>query len=123
MKTIFIACSRRFYPQVKAIKEKLDHLGVKGFYPYFDFHSEDSETNEELKKKLTMGHFPELDQIDTLYVYAENGYVGYSSTIEIAYSYAKGKEIISSEPITELAVRALVSKVMTPDEFIVYAQN
>lgn len=123
MKTIFIACSRRFYPQVKAIKEKLDQLGVKGFYPYFDWHSKDSETNEELKKKLTIGHFPELDQIDTLYVYAENGYVGYSSTIEIAYSYAKGKKIISSEPITELAVRALVSRVMTPEEFVNYARN
>ncbi len=39
-------------------------------------------------------------------------------TIEIAYAYAKGKEIISSEKIKEPAVRALVSKVMVKEEMI-----
>lgn len=121
MKTVFIASSRRYYDQVKTIKKELDAKGVKGFYPYFDFHTGEAENDEELKKKLTMGHFPELDQIDVLYIVAQDGYVGHSVTLETAYSYAKNKEIISSEPIDELAVRALVSKTMTPEEFIAYA--
>src|SRR3989344_3799971 len=107
MKSIFVASSRKYYNTVKEIKRQLDSLGVKGYYPYFDFHDEAVETNEEAKKKLTLNHFPEIDEIDVLYVYAKDGYVGYSVTIEITYAYAKGKEIISSEPINELAVRAL----------------
>jgi hypothetical protein len=123
MKTIFVASSRKYYDEIKKIKTKLDKLGVKGFYPYFEFDDESVEKNEALKKKLTLGHFPEIDMIDVLYVFAKDGYVGYSVTIEMAYAYAKNKEIISSEPINEIAVKALVSKVMMPEEFIEYASR
>jgi hypothetical protein len=121
MKTVFVASSRKYYDMIKEIKRKLDKRGVKGFYLYFDFHDEAVESNEEQKRKLTLGHFPELAQIDVIYVYAKDGYVGYSVTIEITYAYAKGKEVISSEPISEFAVRTMVSKVMTPEEFVEYA--
>jgi hypothetical protein len=123
MKTVFVASSRRYYPQVKAIKTRLDALGVKGFYPYFEYHDDRAEIDESIKKKLTMGYFPELDQIDALYIYAQDGYAGMSVAIETAYAYALGKEIISSEPINELALRAIVSKVMSIDEFIAYASK
>lgn len=123
MKTVFVASSRKYYDDLKRIKQELDKLGVKGFYPYFEFNAESVEHDEELKKKLTLRHFPELDQIDVLYVYAKDGYVGYSVTIEMAYAYAKGKEIISSEQINEIAVRAMVSKIMNKEEFIEYASK
>ena len=118
MKTVFVASSRKYYDVVFRIKDRLEGLGVKGFYPYED--ETDIEDDFEKKKGVTLEHFPEIDQIDVLYIIAKEGYVGYSVTIEIAYAYAKGKEIISSEPIMELAVRALVSRVMAPDEFIAY---
>ncbi len=120
MKSFFVASSRKYYDTVKEIKKKLDVLGVKGYYPYFDFHDESIETNEEIKKQLTLNHFPEIDKIDVLYIYAKDGYIGYSVTIEITYAYAKGKEIISSEPIKELAVRSLVSRVLPLQHFIDY---
>ncbi|MBI2572980.1 hypothetical protein HYV86_03930 [Candidatus Woesearchaeota archaeon] len=123
MKSVFIASSRKYYDSVKEIKHTLDTLHVKGFYPDFDFQDERAEKNEELKKKLTLKHFPEIDQVDVLYVYAKEGYVGYSVTIEIAYAYAKRKEIISSEEIRELGVKALVSKVMNPEEFVRYVSK
>jgi hypothetical protein len=123
MKTVFVASSKKFYEDVKKIKTKLDKLGVKGFYPYFEFDAEAAEKNEALKKKLTLNHFPEIDMIDVLYVFAKEGYVGYSVTIEIAYAYAKNKEIISSEPIKEFGVKALVSKVMAPEEFVKYVSE
>ena len=118
MKTVFIASSRKYYDGVKAIKVQLDALGVKGFYPYFELTN--IEEDEEAKKSATMRHFPELDRVDALYVFSPDGYVGCSVTIETAYAFAKGKEIISSEPVSELAVRGLVSRVMTPDEFVKY---
>lgn len=123
MKTVFVASSRKFYPIVKEIKSRLDELGVKGFYPYFEFGDDSIEDDEEEKKRVTLAHFPEIDEVDTLYVVARDGYVGYSVAIEITYAYAKGKEIISSEPINELAVRAMVTKTMSPKEFIEFASE
>ncbi len=78
MKSVFVASSRKYYDKIKEIKTKLDDLGIKGHYPYFDFHNGSVENNEEIKKKLTLNHFPEIDEIDILYVYAKDGYVGYS---------------------------------------------
>ena len=121
MKTVFVASSRKYYADVREIKGRLDSAGVKGFYPYFDMP--DEKITDEEKKKITMRHFPELDECDAIYVYAKDGYVGYSVTIEVAYAYAKGKEVYSSEPIKELAVQAMVSRVMTPAEFVEYASK
>lgn len=123
MKTVFVASSRKYYDQVKEIKDQLDRLGVKGFYPYFEYHDGSAEDDEEKKKELTLRHFPELDQVDVIYVVAPDGYTGCSVTIESAYAYARGKEVITSEPAAELAVRAMVSQVMSPDEFIAYASG
>jgi hypothetical protein len=120
MKSVFVVSSRKWYPEVKQIKNQLDEKGVKGYYPYFEIHDQVAEIDENMKKKLTLGHFPEIEEIDTLYVYAEDGYVGYSVTIEITYAFAHRKEIITSEPVKEFAVRALVNHVMTPDKFIAY---
>ncbi|MFH1405119.1 MAG: hypothetical protein ABIH21_03420 [Patescibacteria group bacterium] len=123
MKKVFVASSRKYYDQVKEIKEKLDELGVKGFYPYFDFHDDQVESDEETKKQLTLGHFPEIDEVEVLYAVTPDGYVGCSVTIEATYAYAKGKEVITSEPASELAVRAMVTSAMTPDEFIAYVSG
>lgn len=123
MKTVFVASSRKYYDKVKDIKRQLDDAGVKGFYPYFEYHDDRAEDDEEKKKELTLGHFPEIDQIDVLYAWTPGGYVGCSVTIEITYAYAKGKEVITSEPVDELAIRAIVSDVMTEEEFIAHAQT
>lgn len=121
MKAVFVASSRKYYDTVYKIRGQLDKLGVKGFYPYKD--EVDIEDDFAQKKRVTLQHLPEIDEVDVLYVVAKDGYVGFSVAIEIAYAYAKGKEIISSEPIKEFAVRALVSKVMTPEEFIFYVSR
>ena len=96
-------------------------MGIKGFYPYFDLG--EIENNEEEKKQATLGHFPEIDAADVLYMVTPDGYIGTSVTIEATYAYAKGKKVISSESVSELAVRALVSEVLTPDEFVAYCQS
>ncbi len=123
MKKIFIASSRKFYDQVKTLKSKFDELGVIGFYPYFEFNGESVEKDEELKKELTLKHFPEIDQVDVFYILARDGYAGISVSIEASYAYTKGKEIISSEQLQELALRAIVNRIKTPDEFISYIAN
>ncbi len=121
MKSVFVASSRKYYDDIKLIKKELDKLGVKGNYPYF--HLLDEGMSDEKKIETTLKHFPEIDEIDVLYVYAKQGYVGNSVTVEVTYAYAKGKEIISSELVDELAVRAMISKVMPPKEFTKYVSN
>lgn len=120
---VFVASSRRFYDDVKKIKAELNARGVVGFYPYFEFGDGSIEMDEQAKKNVTLRHFPEIDQVDILYIVAPAGYVGISVTLEAAYAYAKGAQIISSEPAEEMAVRAIVSKVMTPEEFVAYAST
>jgi len=120
MKKVFVASSRKFYDEVKILKSKLDGAGIEGFYPYFDYSDEEVEADQELKKQLTLKHFPEIDQADILYIFAKDGYAGVSVTIEAAYAYAKSKEIISSEPIKEFALAAIVSKIIGPKELISY---
>lgn len=123
MKSVFVASSRKFYDIVKDIKSRLDKLGIKGHYPYFELGDGSIENDEQKKKQVTLKHFPEIDEIDIFYIVAKEGYVGCSVMIEMTYAYAKGKEIISSEPIGELAARALVTKVMEPEEFIDYVSK
>ncbi len=118
MKKIFVAGSKKYYDEIKKIKNRFEELGIIGYYPYFDKHDFVADNNEIIKKQITLAHFPEIDEIDILYIYAKDGYVGYSVTIEIAYAYARDKMIISSELINELAVRALVPIVMEPEDFI-----
>ena len=120
MKKVFVASSRKFYGEVKKLKKKLDAKEIIGFYPYFEFDDEEVERDDKLKQKLTLKHFPEIDRADVLYIFAKNGYAGISVAIETAYAFAKSKEIISSEPLAEFALRALVSKIMNPDEFVKY---
>lgn len=63
---VFVSSSRKHYDQVKAIKVRLDEISIRGFYPYFELDDTDVETNPEEKKRVTLQHFPEIDQVDVL---------------------------------------------------------
>jgi len=123
MKKVVVASSRKFYDEVRKLKAELDKRGINGFYPKFDFCDDSVEENEKLKKQLTLRYFPAINETDILYIFAKGGYVGISVAVETSYAYAKTKEIISSEPLAELALRALVSKVMLPKEFVKYVEK
>lgn len=115
---VFVASSKRFYDKVKALKVKLDAKGIKGYYPYFDLDQAEIENNLDKKRNVTMQHFPEIDDVDVMYVVCPHGYIGYSVTIEMAYAYAKGKKIITAESLQEFAAQALVSEIMDEERFI-----
>jgi len=76
------------------------------------------DADPDYKSRVTLQHFPEIDDCDVFYALLPGGYIGCSVTIELAYAYAKGKEIVVSEAPTEFAVRALVSEISNPDQFL-----
>ena len=120
---IFIATSKKFYPEIKILIERIRKPELTIFHPYFNFDLDQAEQNPELKKHLTLQHFPEIDACDLLYAFLPHGYIGTSVTIELTYAYAKGKRILVSEPPQEFAVRAMVNEVCSVEDFVKRMQS
>lgn len=116
--TVFVASSKRFYPEAKAFAERLKSAGLRVYHPYFDRDQDAIETNPETKAAVTREHFPEIDASDVLYAFMPTGYAGISVTIEVAYAFAKGKHIIASEKPVDGALQALVSNAVDPEQFV-----
>ena len=116
--TVFVATSKRFYDDAERIVERIKACDVMVHHPYFHLDPIAVDADPEYKSRVTLQHFPEIDDCDVFYALLPDGYIGCSVTIELAYAYAKGKEIVVSEAPTEFAVRALVTKINSPDHFI-----
>ena len=116
--TVFIATSKRFYDEAERIVERIKACDVMVHHPYFHLDPTAVDADPDYKSRVTLQHFPEIDDCDVFYALLPDGYIGCSVTIELAYAYAKSKEIVVSEAPTEFAVRALVTKISSPDHFI-----
>jgi hypothetical protein len=116
--TVFVATSKRFYDEAERIVARIKARDVMVHHPYFHLDPTAVDADPDYKSRVTLQHFPEIDDCDVFYALLPDGYIGCSVTIELAYAYAKGKEIVVSEAPTEFAVRALVSKISSPDHFI-----
>ncbi len=115
---VFVATSKRFYYEAEQLVERIKACGVMVHHPYFHLDPTAVDADPDYKSRVTLQHFPEIDGCDVLYALLPGGYIGCSVTIELAYAYAKGKEIVVSEAPTEFAVRALVTQINGPDQFI-----
>ena len=116
--TVFVATSKRFYDEAEQLVEHIKDCGVMVHHPYFHLDPTEVDADPEFKSRVTLQHFPEIDDSDIFYALLPDGYIGCSVTIELAYAYARGKKIVVSEAPTEFAVRALVTEISTPDQFI-----
>jgi len=116
--TVFVATSKRFYEEAEGIVERIKACDVMVHHPYFHLDPGAVDADPEYKSRVTLQHFPEIDDCDVFYALLPDGYIGCSVTIELAYAYAKGKEIVVSQAPTEFAVRALVTKITSPDHFV-----
>ena len=116
--TVFIATSKRFYDEAERIVERIKACDVMVHHPYFHLDPTAVDADPDYKSRVTLQHFPEIDDCGVFYALLPDDYIGCSVTIELAYAYAKGKEIVVSEAPTEFAVRALVTKISSPDHFI-----
>jgi hypothetical protein len=120
---VFIATSKRFYPEAKRLVSKLRAAGVRVHHPYFDLDSDAVDSDPDVKREVTLRHFPEIDACDVLYALTPDGYAGSSVTIELTYAYARGKRIIASELPAEFALRAIVAEICPPSDLHAHLQG
>ncbi len=116
--TVFVAASKRFYAEASAFCDEICAASHTVYHPFFDRDQDAIEADPALKQAVTREHFAEIDACDVLYALAPGGYVGTSVVIEMAYAFARGNRVVTSEPAGEYAARALVSEIATPADFL-----
>lgn len=115
---IFLATSKKFYRELKDVIEQIQRPGLTIYHPYFQFDPAQIDQNADVKKRLTLQHFPEIDACDLFFAYLPHGYIGTSVTIELTYAYARGKYVLASEQPAEFAVQALINEICPVADFI-----
>lgn len=60
-----------------------------GFYG----HQDDKPLDQEVKDRLDVLHFKKIDLADRVYVVNPNGYIGFSTKREIAYTFSLYKDV------------------------------
>ena len=94
--------SIRFVDEMNAANRDLTIAGVIVVAPGVFQHSEDHEADElitnEQKTALDAVHLPKIDLADRVLVVNPGGYVGDSTSREIAYAHATGKPISFTDP-------------------------
>ncbi len=121
MKSVFVAGSRKFYEEIERLIEKLKENKIRVEKAGKSENTE--EDTLESEKIALLNAFKKIDDFDILYVYSDNGYIGKTVAMEIAYAYARNKEIISSQELEEFSAQALISKIMNSDELIKYCKK
>ena len=119
MKSLFIAGSRKFFDDIDKLVKRCKENGIVVSTAGKLLEHEDTSDSE---RNALFRAFERISKSDIVYIVANKGYIGKTVALEIAYAYAKGKEIISSEAIEDFSARALVSKVMTKEVLINYAK-
>ncbi|MBI4015932.1 MAG: hypothetical protein HY362_04405 [Candidatus Aenigmarchaeota archaeon] len=118
MKSVFIAGSRKFYLEIVKLLQLLKSKGINA-KTAGEWDSSQQDTLESEKSALLRA-FKEIDNIDFVYIYSKDGYIGKTVALEIAYSYAKNKPIISSETIEDFSAQALISGTVSPEKLVDY---
>lgn len=116
--TIFVATSKRFYEEASRFVTRLKEGGMAVYHPYFHLDPGAVDADPDFKSKVTLQHFPEIDESETFYALLPGGYIGCSATIELTYAYSKGKKIVASELPDEFAVRPMISEICGTEQFL-----
>jgi Asp-tRNA(Asn)/Glu-tRNA(Gln) amidotransferase B subunit len=121
MKSIFIAGSRKFYEEIEKLVQQLKDNKIKvATAGKWDNSQKDTLESE---KTALLNAFQKIDEFDICYIYSKDGYIGKTVAMEIAYAYAKKKELISSHKIEEFSAQALISKIMSSEELIKHCKR
>jgi hypothetical protein len=100
---VCICGSTRFVDEMSAANRDLTFAGVIVVAPGVFLRAEDHETSElithEQKAALDALHLRKIDLADRVLVVNPGGYIGESTSREIAYARASGKPISFTDPV------------------------
>lgn len=100
---VCICGSTRFVDEMRAANCDLTFAGVIVVAPGVFLRAEDHEANEfitnEQKTALGALHLRKIDLADRVLVVNPGGYIGESTSREIAYARATGKPISFTDPV------------------------
>lgn len=109
MKTIVISGSfKKAAGEMKIFAEGLEKLGFKVIYPKAEdlnegeFNKMSPETQRKLRKGLTIEYFNYIERADAVFIYNKDGYIGNSTTMEMAYAYALRKPVYALTKALEI---------------------
>ena len=92
---VCICGSARFAAQMRAANRELTFAGVIVVAP----GEADGPVTDEQKTVLDALHLHKIDLADRVLVVNPGGYVGKSTSREIAYAHASGKPVSYTEPV------------------------
>ncbi|WBQ06834.1 hypothetical protein [Kribbella sp. CA-293567] len=99
---VCICGSTRFADEMHAANRDLTFAGVivlaPGFFPHAEDHQADKVITDEQKTVLGALHLRKIDLADRVLIVNPGGYIGESTSREIAYARAAGKPISFTHP-------------------------
>lgn len=96
---VCICGSTRFLDEMRAANRDLTVAGVIVLAPGVFHYAEDQLITNEQKSALDALHLRKIDLADRVLVVNPGGYIGESTSREIAYARATGKPISFTDPI------------------------
>ncbi len=108
---IYIAGSRKFLPQIRQLISDLQNAGKT----IVSTLTKDTLTEKEALELS----FQMIKSADMVYVFAKDGYVGKTVSLEMGYAHALGKQIVSSEIIQNESIHSIVNGVRKPEDLLV----
>ena len=100
---VCICGSTRFMEEMLAANRDLTFAGVIVVAPGVFSRPEDRETDEKItnEQKTALGalHLRKIDLADRVLVVNPGGYIGESTSREIAYAHATGKPVSFTDPV------------------------
>lgn len=100
---VCICGSTRFADEMRAANRDLTFAGVivvaPGVFVHAEGHDADGLITDEQKTALDALHLRKIDLADRVLVVNPGGYVGESTSREIAYARATGKPISFTDPV------------------------
>lgn len=96
---VCICGSTRFVEEMRAANRDLTFAGVIVVAPGVFRHAEDQLITDEQKTALDALHLRKIDLADWVLVVNPGGYIGESTSSEIAYARAAGKPISFTDPV------------------------
>lgn len=98
MKVVAICGSMRFHLKMFEEQIRMAKEGVIALLPVIEAENNEPSLTPKEKELYSKIHFQKIDMSDEIFVINVNGYIGYSTGLEIKYANSTNKPVKYLEP-------------------------